>query len=273
MPFHAHVPRAPLAEFVGLLWYFDGPAAPHARERLLPTGTTELIINLRANETRVYDAADPARMRRFPGAIVSGPHSECFVIDTAEQAAVLGVHFKAGGSRPFFAAPATEFHNTHVALADVWGTAAEVLREQVIAAANVGQRFQLLESALLARMRREVCHPAVAFALRQIETDIANVSIRTITAEIGCSARHFGEIFGAEVGVSPKRFARMCRFHEVIRRVHPRAAAEIDWADLAIDCGYYDQAHFIHDFRAFSGLTPSAYLAQRTPHLNHVPVT
>jgi AraC-like DNA-binding protein len=205
--------------------------------------------------------------------VISGPRSEAFVIDGAGPAALLGVHFKPGGARPFFRAPATEFHNRHVELTEIWGAAANDLRERLIAAAGAHARFQVLEQALLTRLQREVCHPAVAFAVRQLASDPAHPSIRDVTAQIGFSARHFIDIFKAEVGLTPKLFARVCRFHEVVRCVHPQPAREIEWADVAVASGYYDQAHFIHDFRLFSGLTPSDYLAQRTPHMNHVPLT
>jgi AraC-like DNA-binding protein len=91
-----------------------------------------------------------------------------------------------------------------------------------------------------------------------------------VTAQVGLSARRFIDVFGGEVGLTPKLFCRVRRFQKVLRGVaHGRRA---DWAAVAADCGYFDQAHFIHDFRAFSGLSPTAYLTQRTEHLNHVPI-
>jgi AraC-like DNA-binding protein len=77
----------------------------------------------------------------------------------------------------------------------------------------------------------------------------------------GLSLRRFGELFGSEVGLSPKAFCRIRRFNEVLRRVE--RSTDVDWADVAASCGYFDQAHFNHDFRAFAGLTPSAYLRGR----------
>jgi AraC-like DNA-binding protein len=73
------------------------------------------------------------------------------------------------------------------------------------------------------------------------------------------------------VGLTPKRFLRVTRFQRVIESLSCRTAV-VDWADLAVRCGYYDQSHFVHDFRSFSGFTPAAYLAIQTSHLNHLPV-
>jgi AraC-like DNA-binding protein len=94
--------------------------------------------------------------------------------------------------------------------------------------------------------------------------------IAAVTGQIGLSARRFIQLFSQEVGLAPKLFCRVRRFQEVVKTVH--AGREMDWTQIALDCGYFDQAHFIHDFKAFSGLSPSAYLAQMTEHRNHVPL-
>ena len=120
MLFRHHIPRPPLSNFIEMLWYYDGYAQPHAKERLMPTGTTELVINLREDQIRVYDRNDTKIGQTFPGAIVCGPHSEFFVIDTDEQTTVIGVHFKPGGIFPFVELPADELRNQHVGLADLW---------------------------------------------------------------------------------------------------------------------------------------------------------
>ena len=88
--------------------------------------------------------------------------------------------------------------------------------------------------------------------------------------QVGFSQRRFIQLFSDEVGLTPKLFCRVNRFQRVVRRL--ATMNEVDWAQVALDCGYYDQAHFIHDFQAFAGITPSAYLQDRTEHLNHVPL-
>jgi AraC-like DNA-binding protein len=91
-----------------------------------------------------------------------------------------------------------------------------------------------------------------------------------VTEQIGLSARRFADVFAKEVGLTPKLFCRVRRFQRVLRVI--RVGQEIDWAEIALSCGYYDQAHFNHDFRAFSGINPSTYLAACTPHMSHVPI-
>jgi AraC-like DNA-binding protein len=263
-------PHPPLSNFVELLWFAEGTPAAHARERLLPTGTMELVINLRDDAMRIHESQNRKRVQSFRGSVVCGAQSGFFVIDTASQASVMGVHFKAGGAFPFFKMPADELCDAHVSLETLWGPVAGGLRDQLLGEESVEVKFRLLEQALLAQARRPLArHPAVGFALQEFQAAPAR-AIGALTGQIGLSTRRFIEVFSQEVGLTPKQFCRIRRFQDVLRRVHPRK--EVDWADVALDCGYYDQAHFIHDFRGFSGLNPTTYFAQRDQHLNHVPI-
>ncbi|HEX2680454.1 MAG TPA: DUF6597 domain-containing transcriptional factor, partial [Candidatus Dormibacteraeota bacterium] len=94
----------------------------------------ELVINLRDNELRIYDRARTGVCERFSGAIVSGAYGRYFVIDTAEEASLLGVHFKAGGAFPFFGPLVSELVDTHVDLETLWGHSGRELRERLHAA-------------------------------------------------------------------------------------------------------------------------------------------
>ena len=261
----------PLSEFVALFWLYEGVAAPHAKERVLPTGTMELVINLREDTLRVYDRQDYTRFQSFRGSVLCGAHSEFFVIDTASQAAIMGVHVKPGGAFPFLQRPAGEVHNTHVSLDTLWGAKAPALRERLLSATTPETRFCILEQFLFAQASRPLArHPAVAAALKELQCVPQTRTLSDLVEHIGLSPRRFIQVFRAEVGLTPKLFCRIQRFQEVVRRIG--RGQPVDWLDVALACGYFDQAHFIHDFRAFSGLTPTTYLAQGSEHLNHVPL-
>jgi AraC-like DNA-binding protein len=268
--FRFHRPSPPLGDFVEMLWIWRGATQPHAFERLLPTGTVELVINLRDDESRVYDREDQRRFQILPGAILVGPQSEYFVIDTAEQREVMGVHFRPGGVFPF-AGPAGEVTDAHVPLDALWGNEGRRLRERLLEADSDASRFRILEAALIG----QACcslerHPAVALALGEFARVPHARRVAEVRAEAGLSHRRFVQLFRDAVGLTPKLYCRIRRFQEVLQRV--AAGRAIEWTGLALDCGYYDQAHFARDFRAFSGLNPSTYLVERSEHLNHVPL-
>jgi AraC-like DNA-binding protein len=273
MLFLTHTPSAPLSSFIDMLWLWDreGPPAPFSKERIMPTGAMGLIFNLQEDQTRVYDRENTHLCRTFRGAVVIGAHSEFTVIDTAEQTVVMGVSFRPGGAFPFFRPPTGEFRDAHVALEDVWGSRADCLRTRILEADTPARKFAALESVLSAEVVRPMVRDrAVAHALEALTVRSHPGAVAQVTSATGLTAKRFIQRFTDEVGLTPKRFCRVRRFQRVLRRVH--RAPSVDWSDIAMAAGYYDQAHFIHDFRAFSGLTPTAYMAQRGEHLNHVPL-
>lgn len=272
MLFLTHIPRPPLNNFVELFWFYDGyPARSHKKERLMPDGSVELVINLKENEARIYDRENLARCERLPGAILAGPHSRFFVIDTAEQDSVIGIHFKPGGAFPFFKLPADELHNLHVSLEDLWGVEARLLRERLLEAPTPEKKFQVIEDCLVAQVFKPLeRHRAVDCALGLFRNIHTAPAMADVSDQIGISSRRFIQLFSSEVGLTPKLFCRVRRFQQVLQMIH--RGDDCDWADVAAGCGYFDQAHFIHDFKEFSGINPTTYLAQKTEHLNHVPI-
>lgn len=271
MLYLTHKPSPPLSDFVEVFWLYEGYDVPHRRERLLPDGSVELVVNLKEDRICVYDSDEAGDFHTVPGCVVSGPRSEFFVIDTDSAAMTLGVHFKAGGAFPFFRFPPAELSNQSIGLECLWGSASARLRERLLQAPTPERKFRVVECCLLEELRKPLeRHPAVAFALRQFSRRTQAASVSQVAEQLGFSHRRFVEIFDNEVGLTPKLFSRVSRFQKVIRTAH--AHAGINWTQLALDCGYYDQAHFIHDFQSFAGITPSHYLERKTPHVNHVPM-
>jgi AraC-like DNA-binding protein len=180
------------------------------------------------------------------------------------------VHFRPGGVFPFFGVSASELHNVELSLDLLWGARAAELRERILSAPSPAARLDVLERALLAAARGFGRHRSVAFALQRLTVAPAAHRIADLADAAGVSQRHLVEKFRAEVGMAPKLFARVRRFHEAVRALHGRA--QVDWADLAAALGYYDQAHLIAEFRQFCGMSPSAYLAQKGDHLGHLPL-
>ena len=272
MRYFSKTPGQPLGDYVERLWHFsDAPA--HSRERIVPSGTVELVINLQEDEVRIYDPARPDGCKRFSGAVVSGVYSGCFVIDTREHASIIGVHFRAGGAFHFFDMPVSELRDTHVDLETLWGAAAAELRERLCATATPAERLCLLEQALTNRLSSSLeHHSAVRFALNAFARADSDLIVSEIAKETGFSQRRFIQVFKQEVGMSPKLYCRVRRFQQAL--VLARRQATTNWAQLALACGYFDQSHFINEFRSFSGLSPLEYARQRSERVlqNHVPV-
>ena len=94
--FRTYIPASPLSHFVNRFWMSEGYAPAHYKERVLPDGSMQIVINLHEDIMRLYDHQNPSKCRSLRGSAICGAHSGFVIIDTAEQASVIGVHFKPG---------------------------------------------------------------------------------------------------------------------------------------------------------------------------------
>ncbi len=266
-----YIPSPPLSEFVKVIWYWDGYLQSHSQERLLPDGAMTIAFNLGEHHRGSSELPNVANCTGPGRQVISGARSTFMVAVTANMVTTLGIQFKPGGAFPFLRMPAAELDGEALALEDVFGAGVRSLRDRLLESPTPAGKFAIAERWLLSRITKPLQkHPAVEFATEQFVRHSVGHPLSSVTDRIGYSQRHFNQLFANEVGLTPKRFLRVSRFQRVIASISSQPL--VDWADLALRCGYYDQPHFVHDFRSFCGLTPAAYLSHRTPHLNHVPV-
>lgn len=260
MEYVGRTPAPPLDRFVERIWYCsDSPA--HTRERVIPGGgAMDLVINLVDDELRIYDPDSPTQLRAHSTALVVGARTQSFLVDPRQRESVVGVHFRPGGAYPFLGISPLELVDAHVPLEDLWGTVARSLREQLLEARSPAERFRILEAALLQRLRRaRPGHPALRVAIAALGAGGNGGRVAEVAEAVGLSRRRFGEVFEREVGVTPKLYARLERFHHVKQRVASLGSPP-NWATFAIECGYFDQSHMLRDFVEFSTLSPAGYL-------------
>ena len=261
-------PRSPaLVPFVRFLGEFRGELPP-GRERVMPTGDTSLMVNLAEDELRTYHGPAHATVRRTGGAAVVGPQTRQSVIDTDEQRSLVQVGFRLGGAASFFSVPLSEMRDELIDLGDLWGRDGAVLRERVLEAPTAAERLELVEAVLLERLAsaRE-CDRAVTWAVGALELGLP---VARVTSRLGLPSKRFVRRFRDQVGVTPKRFARVRRLQRVLAAV--ARADRPEWAEVAVEHGYYDQAHLIHDFRDLAGMTPTVYRPRTAGEWNHVPL-
>jgi AraC-like DNA-binding protein len=237
---------------------------------VLPSGAPQLVVNLAEDQTRVYrEEANRLICVTGPGSILSGIASRAQFIDTGELAHVAGITFRPGGTLPFVSQPADEITGKDVPLDAIWGPATtKRLRDRLLSARAPAAVLDVLEQTLFAVWRDRAWHPVVAFALGEFHAFPSVARVAGVKSAIALSEKRFIQRFKAEVGVTPKRFCRLRRFQHAVASAY--RSSEVDWAGLAFSCGYADQAHFIHEFREFSGITPRAYDQRKTEFQNHV---
>ncbi|HKU38074.1 MAG TPA: helix-turn-helix transcriptional regulator [Polyangiales bacterium] len=259
MQLRTHTPGPPLARHVEYLWHLrDVPG--HAAERVLPSGTLELVINLAQDAFHVHTAAGSRQLR---GAIVSGVYTRFFSIDTRDHADVLGVHFRPGGAWPVLGVAPGALADQHCELEDLWGrTNVRRLREQLWAT-PARERLSVFEAALAARCADSwQLHSACSQALDALA---CGARVTQVAAAAGLTSRRLQAVFQQQVGTAPKLFARLCRFQRALGDLERTETP--DWPELAQASGYFDQSHLIREFRAIAGCAPTELTRAR-----HVPV-
>jgi AraC-like DNA-binding protein len=262
------VPSPPLDRFIASIWCCESGPRPFALERVLPNGAAQLIVNLKEDRTRMYHPESGA-MQASSGTVLSGVSTRYSIIDTAEQECVAGVVFRPGGTAPFFAPPADLLRDTGIPLEFAWSRErVSRLREQLLAAPNGAGKLDALERAMVEAWTPSPFDDSVEFAIQAFADRPETAQIAPVADRLGLSSKRLVERFKTAVGVAPKRYCRLLRFQRALQWAE--RGRTVDWTRIAADCGYFDQAHFIHDFRGFAGITPTGYDAGRTQFRNHV---
>jgi len=258
-------PSAALAPWVRSLWYCRASEALYGRERVLPNGCLQIVLNLRGDS--LTDCGDDGAVSgRVAPAIVVGARGRYEVIDTSDLAELAGIVIRPGGFARLFRERADLFFEESISLDSVWR---EPVVDRLGDASSPEEKLCRLERSLIGLVRRDACrlemvdHAIYLFRRKQL-------SVADCARSIGVSERRLSQVFREEVGVAPKMWCRIHRFQAATRALH--AGVDVPWSELALRCGYYDQSHFANDFRAFSGIDPTTYSALRGRWQNHVPV-
>lgn len=261
--YQSYTPSSPLAAYVDSFWLHEDNAQPHAQERALPSAAPALWIDLGGDGLRVAAQRQPSRMRTFCASVALGAYSQWHLVEAGRHIARLGVKFKPGGAGAFFSPPAWELCDTQEPLEALWGdAAADELHERLLAETTSTARFQLLERTLLAhRASSREQHPAVTFALDALCATPHERTITQVVEQIALSHRQFIAVFRRDVGMTPKRFCRVRRFLAIIHAA--QHTNNINWAAMALACGYADQAHLTREFHEFAGVSPTVYMRER----------
>jgi AraC-like DNA-binding protein len=181
------------------------------------------------------------------------------------------IYFKKGRAHPFFPVPMNEIAGCVLDADLLWGKLFGILRERLLETKDPARRFVLIEEFLLGQFQSKLDqNPVVEYALDQIVATPNQVSLGKLNDSLGYSQKHFINLFKSKVGVTPKAYLRIMRFQKAITEIEQ--IQKVDWSAIAQDCGFYDQAHLINDFRAFSGFTPEEYVRSKSELLNYVPV-
>jgi len=270
MVFETYIPTGHLSKYVDNIVFFEGYTAEHTADKLLPDGGIYLIINMLEKPEKLYRDEKLSSYEVFSGCFISGQHKH-FIFIEAEHSSNMAVKFKLGGAAPFFDFPISVLNNKVQQLESLLGDKITHVRQEIIHEKKVSKKFDLIEEFFLKIIRKDFIHNDKFYhMLDLLSASPELLSIRQLAEKTGVTQKHLISLFHKQVGLGPKALSRIFRFQKVIMELEKNKKA--DWMQIAVDCGYYDQAHFIRDFYAFSGIRPSAYPEQKGDYVNYIPI-
>jgi AraC-like DNA-binding protein len=261
------VPWRPAPALRGLIASYHGyrrrggPSVPH---RGLPSPYLTMIVTF-DDPLVIAEHPDPRQRGGRYRTLVGGLHTRPAVITRTACEAGIQLALYPLGARLLLGLPAGELARIDVGADEVFGAAAHELSERIGAAASWPERFAVLDD-VLPRVARQGDPPAPELrgVWHRLVGTAGTARVRDLAREAGWSERHLANRFHTEVGLSPKEALRVVRFDRARRSLQRQAAdgGRPLLADLAADCGYYDQAHLAREFRDLAGCAPSRWLAE-----------
>jgi AraC-like DNA-binding protein len=245
------------------------------RRRELPSGEVVLIIGFGPELETSYPHLGPDRAftnRSF----VAGIHDTHCLVQTPGHQAGIQVNLTPLGAHLLLGVPMRELTNRVVGLEELLGAEASLLVERLHEAPDWNARFEVLDLALERRLdAARPASPDVAWAWRRLVDSGGRLPVGRLCDELGCSRKHLARRFHEQIGVPPKTLARLLRFERAVRLLGHRdgpswvdehgAGRTMGWAEIALECGYFDQAHMNRDFRQFAGASPGELAASMLP--------
>jgi len=247
----------------------------HSLEKVVPDGNIYLIFELDSMPRFIFHNLSLKRKSEKTRAWVSGIQTSYITINALPDSEMFIVKFKPYGALPFLNCGLVELTDRVVDAEKVMGDAVFELRELLLQPASYEDKMTLCEQWLLARLNEESTpQDFVVHACDKMRNDPAFEfnSIADLIAEANVSKKHFVNSFKKYVGLTPKQLQRIFRFNDIFVAIQKEKT--IQWTQIALSCGYYDQAHFIKEFKAFCGTNPSKFMVdhKNTDRVNFFPV-
>lgn len=271
MIYKTYTPLFPLSQFVESFVYYKGYNPSHSVDRFLPDGYTYVVFDLTDYPKFIYDNHTLKEIQSCRNVWFSGIREKYITIPSGRDSEMFIIYFLKGKAYPFVEIPMHELTDFVVDGELVLSSEILNMRETLLESFSVQQKFLLAEKFLTkAFSKKLIINPFIDYSVGQILQNPSQLSITHITDKVGYSQKHLIKIFKEHVGLTPKAFLKIIRFQKAIQEI--QANRSPNWVSIAMESGYYDQAHFINDFKDFSGFTPNQYLKMRSDFLNYIAV-
>ncbi len=260
MIYQEYTPDTQLARYIQLIWIMetsDFTSVP--RERIMPDGIVEFVFHFGTPFATFQPGSDP-QLQEFGFAV--SQVKKYIEIEPTGKVGIMGVRCFPWGAHHFFRESIYSFSDLSISLEHLWGNEQNGLIEKIILAQNNRDRVDIIEEFLLRQLRKNHHGDgATDEIIRHIRYSGGNGSVEDICSKFGLTRRTLERKFINTIGISPKLFSRISRFLNLCHHLENHSHKSL--TEITYECGYYDQAHFIREFKAFSGLTPKEFFRTR----------
>ena len=259
MQFQFIKPRGILSQHIRYYWTMESSALETAiSERVIPTGNVQLMFHYR--KPFVMKGASLAETRQ-PQSLISGLSNTYFDATTHGETGVIAVVFHATSACHFFKFPLTEIENQCLNLRDIFNNEIRQVEEIICNEVSMNRRIDVIESFLLHRFAPIQSNDIslIQTAVDVIKKQKGQISAVGLSDKLAITTKSLERKFATLLGQTPKQFIKLIRFQEVILDLSQ--THNLDLTDYAYRNGYFDQSHFIKDFKSYTGYTPTEFLA------------
>jgi len=224
------------------------------RELIIPGGRTEMMFNL-SDAVHWIDSKDFSP-RTFQGAYLLGPRNRHFFVEHTGKVDLVGVRFRHGGLSAFTPMPMHMLMNEIVSQDQLFGNEVDILTCRLSACREVKQQANLIESFLVRQFQFEPGTSQTIQLIAEVKKCESLSSLKNLTEKTGVHYKKLERVFSQYTGYNPKNFTRVIRFYKALRQMQNPAHS---LTGVGLDNGYYDQPHFVRDFKAFTGKSPTQF--------------
>lgn len=258
MNYQVYTPCPELQQFVKCFWTLeDDPLPEPVRQRVLPDGCMEMIFHYGDLYTQFFeDGSSVVQPRSF----VFGQISRYIEIAPTGASGIVSARFLPDGVLPFITRPLSELENRATSLYDLFGEPGMELEGNVVRAADNQQRIKIIEGFLLSRLADPATIDNIAkYCVDVIIGSRGQIALAELAGELKINRRSLERKFMSVIGMSPKQLSRVVRLQATLKMLEQKQFTSL--TSLAYENGYYDQAHFIKDFKEFTGMSPKSFFA------------
>ncbi|MBS1659598.1 MAG: helix-turn-helix transcriptional regulator [Bacteroidetes bacterium] len=264
MTYREIIPGSTLRQYVKCYYIYESDSEAAFDDTVFPSGCMEIIFNLGTGHWQT--APGGSNFITHPGIELWGQITRPLPVRSIGKNTMLGIRFFSHSAAYFLHEQMDKLNNQVLDVSDVSGQAMRELHARLLEAETWNKRIELIETFLLYSLSHSESRLSkvtlVSNVMKELRKEDFFDNINTVASRYGITSRYLQKLFLQHTGLTPKLYSKINRFQNSLRLI---AKKDISLTSVAYDCGYFDQSHFIREFKSFTGLTPSVCAQDSSP--------